>query len=45
MNKVTFGVLLCLLSFILLHNNQAVIGLIAFIAGIVLMNGWKGSNK
>jgi hypothetical protein len=45
MNKVTIGVLLCLLSFVLMHGGNAVIGVIAFVAGIVLMNGgrrpWK----
>ena len=41
MNKVTLGVLLCLSSLILLHRNHAAIGIVAFVAGIVLMNGWK----
>lgn len=41
MNKVTLGVLLCLSSLILLHRNHAAIGIIAFVVGIVLMNGWK----
>lgn len=41
MNKVTIGVLLCLSSLILMHGNNAVIGIIAFVVGIVLMNGGK----
>lgn len=45
MNKVTLGVLLCLSSLILLHSNLAVIGIIAFVAGIILMNGWKWPRK
>ena len=45
MNKVTIGVLLCLFSLILMHNNRAVIGIIAFVAGIILMNGWKRPGK
>lgn len=40
MNKVTIGVLLCLSALILLHGNNAVIGIISFIAGIIIMNGW-----
>ena len=45
MNKVTIGVLLCLSSLILMHNNRAVIGIIAFVAGIILMNGRKRPGK
>ncbi len=41
MNKVTLGVLLCLSSLILLHRNHATIGIIVFVVGIILMNGWK----
>ena len=41
MSKVTLGVLLCLSSLILLHRNHAAIGIIAFVVGIVLMNGWQ----
>jgi hypothetical protein len=39
MNKVTLGVLLCISSLILLHRHHAAIGIIAFVIGIVLMNG------
>ena len=41
MNRVTLGVLLCLAALILLHNNHAIPGLVAFIAGIILMNRRK----
>jgi len=43
MNKVSLGVLLCLSALILLHNNQAIIGIPIFIAGIILMH--KGGGK
>lgn len=42
MNKVIIGVLLCLSSLILMHRNNAVMGIIAFVVGIVLMNSGKG---
>lgn len=45
MNKVTVGVLLCLTALILLNSNNAVIGIIAFVAGIIIMNGWKWPRK
>jgi len=41
MNKVTLGVLLCLLALILLNHNRPIIGIIAFVLGIVLMNSKK----
>jgi hypothetical protein len=41
MNKVTLGVLLCLSSLILMHGNNAIIGIITFVIGIVLMNRGK----
>jgi hypothetical protein len=45
MNKVTLGLLLCLSSLILLHGNHAIIGIIAFIVGIIFMYGWKRPKK
>jgi hypothetical protein len=45
MNKVTVGVLLCLTALILLNSNNAVIGIIAFVAGIIIMNGWNWPRK
>jgi hypothetical protein len=45
MNRVTIGVLLCLSALILLSNNNAVIGIIAFVAGIVIMNGWTWPRR
>jgi len=45
MNRVTLGVLLCLGGLTLLHGNNTVIGIIAFVAGIVPMNGWSLSGK
>lgn len=45
MNKVTLGVLLCLSALILLHLNQAVIGILAFVAGIIIMNGWQWPRR
>jgi hypothetical protein len=45
MNKVVIGVLLCLASLILMNRNNALIGIIAFVVGIVLMNGWKGPRR
>ncbi len=41
MNKVTLGVLLCLTSLIMLHNHHPASGIVAFVIGIALMNGWK----
>ena len=41
LGKITIGVLLCLSSLVLMHGNNAVIGIIAFVAGIVFMNGGK----
>ncbi|WP_265588554.1 hypothetical protein [Desulfotalea psychrophila] len=38
MNKVTIGVLFCLVSLILMHNGRAGIGILIFSAGIILMN-------
>ena len=40
MSKVTLGVLLCLSALILMHGSHAVIGIITFVAGIIIMNGW-----
>ena len=45
MNKVTLGVLLCLTSLILLNSTHPAIGIITFVIGIILMNGWKGPRK
>ena len=45
MNKLTVGVLLCLSSLILLHQNRPAIGIIAFVIGIALMNGWRWPKK
>lgn len=45
MNKKTIGLLLCLSALILLHRNNAVIGLPAFVIGIIMMNGWKWPKK
>ena len=45
MSKVTLGVLLCLSSLILMHRNHATIGIIVFVVGIVLMNGWKWPKR
>jgi hypothetical protein len=44
MNKVVIGVLLCLLSLILMHSGNAVIGIIGFVAGIIFMNKGTGSK-
>jgi hypothetical protein len=44
MNKVTIGVLLCLFSLVLMHGNNAIIGIIGFVAGIVLMNKGPGNK-
>lgn len=41
MNKIILGVLLCLASLILLHQHHPAIGIIGFVIGIALMNGWK----
>ncbi|MGW8194801.1 MAG: hypothetical protein ACWGOX_11100 [Desulforhopalus sp.] len=41
MSRVSLGVLLCLVGLILLHGNNAVFGIVAFVAGIVIMNGWS----
>lgn len=41
MNRVTLGVVLCLVGLILLHGNNALLGIVAFVAGIVIMNGWS----
>lgn len=43
MNRVSLGVLICLSALILIHYNQAIIGIPVFIAGIILMN--KGGRK
>ncbi|MFW2368109.1 MAG: hypothetical protein ACN4GW_16970 [Desulforhopalus sp.] len=40
MNKVTIGVLLCLSALILLHGNNAIVGILTFIIGIIIMNNW-----
>lgn len=45
MNKVTVGVLLCLTALILLNSNHAIIGIIAFVSGIIIMNDWKWPRK
>ncbi|WP_228856966.1 hypothetical protein [Desulfomarina profundi] len=45
MNRVSFGVLLCLSALILLHNNHAFIGVPVFVAGIILMNRWTRRKK
>lgn len=45
MNKVTLGVLLCLTSLIMLNSIHPAIGIITFVIGIILMNGWKGPRK
>ncbi|MGB3226147.1 MAG: hypothetical protein WBB23_25390 [Desulforhopalus sp.] len=44
MNKVIVGVLICLLSLILMHSGNAIIGIIGFVAGIILMNKGPGSK-
>lgn len=38
MNRVSFGVLLCLSALILLNMNQPLIGIPVFIVGIIVMN-------
>lgn len=43
MNKVIFGVLLCLSALLLVHMNYAILGIPAFIAGIIVMN--KGGGR
>lgn len=43
MNFVTLGILMCLSSLILLHNGQAAIGVLLFVAGIYVMN--KNNRK
>jgi len=45
MNRVSVGVLLCLSSLILLHNNHAFIGVPVFVVGIILMNRWTRKKK
>jgi len=45
MSKVTLGVLLCLSSLILLHRHHAALGIIVFIIGIILMNGWQWPRR
>lgn len=45
MSKVTLGVLVCLSSLILLSRGLAAIGIIAFVIGILMMNGWKWPRK
>jgi hypothetical protein len=44
MNRVIIGVLLCLLSLILMHSSNAIIGIIGFVAGIILMNKGTGNK-
>ena len=41
MSKVTLGVLMFLPALILLSRGLVGIGIIAFVFGILLMNGWK----
>jgi len=43
--KVTIGVLLCLAALILLSRNLLVFGLPLFIAGFLIMNGWKWPRR
>ena len=45
MNKVTLGVLFCLSSLVLLHRHDAALGIIVFIVGIILMNGWQWPRR
>jgi hypothetical protein len=44
-SKVTVGVLMCLASLILLSRNLIFFGLPLFIAGFLVMNGWKRPRK
>lgn len=39
MNKISLGVLLSLAALIAMHRGHAAIGTIAFVVGIVLING------
>jgi len=43
MNKVIIGVIICASALLLIHMNYAIVGIPAFIAGIVLMN--RGGKK
>jgi hypothetical protein len=43
MNKVIIGVIICSSALLLIHMNYAIVGIPAFIAGIVLMN--RGGTK
>lgn len=45
MNKVSLGVFLCLFALILLHKGRAILGIVAFVIGIALMNGWRRPRR
>jgi hypothetical protein len=45
MNKVTIGALLCLSALILLHRQQIIFGMLAFIYGIILMYNGKWPRR
>jgi hypothetical protein len=45
MNKVAIGVFLCLVALILLNRNNTLIGIPAFIFGIILMYGGKWPKR
>jgi hypothetical protein len=38
MNKVTIGLLLCMVALIMLNRNQPAVGLVLFVIGFLLMN-------